>query len=406
MPNFLLTILVLFSAFAALTPARAGEALSSRRYLTGDWGGARQRLADWGLTPSITYSADIQGNPAGGFRKKIEYAGLLNVYLDFDLEKIFGLGRTKLVVSGFWALGNDLSKSAIGNYFTVADDFNGDYGGLYQLFVQTTFAGERLLLAAGRMGVGDDFAALAAAGNYVNDAINPIPDSLAYNISAFLSNPDAALGARFTVKPAETFYIAGGVYNADPDSTRISGFTADIDFTLDDGVLLIAEAGFTPGGDDAAGNAYKLGVYYDTGEFDHLSEDGEARNGNYGFYVAAQQMVYGEPGSDDGLTLWATGTLAPDEDVNTFPYFLSGGVLYEGLIPGRGEDVAALGAAYGRLSRELEGQDYEMVLEWTYACQVFQWLVLQPDVQWIINPGGTGDIPDALVAGVQVSLDL
>ena len=406
LPSVLLTFLILLSAFTA-PHAAYGETLSSRRYLTGDWGGARQRLTDWGLTPTITYSADIQGNPVGGFRKRIEYAGLLNIYLDFDLEKIFGLKRTKLVVSGFWALGNDLSKSALGNYFTVADDFNGDYGGLYQLYLKTNFLEERLVLALGRMGIGDDFATVEASGSYVSDAMNPNPDSLGYNIPAFLSNPDAALGARFSVKPAETFYLAGGVYNADPESTRISRFTSNIDFTFDDGVILIAEAGFTPDGDEATGNAYKLGVYYDSGEFDHFSKEGEERSGNYGFYALAQQTVYGEPGNhDEGLTLWAGATLAPDEDINTFPYFLSGGLLYEGLIPGRGGDVAAFGAAYGGLSSELEGQDFEIVLEWTYACQVFPWLALQPDLQWIINPGGTGDIPDALVAGIQISLNL
>lgn len=407
MPSIILTFLILLFAFAALPYAHADEPLSSRQYLTGDWGGARKRLMDWGLTPTATYSADIQGNPAGGFRKKIEYAGLFNLYLNFDLEKIFGLKRTKLVVSGFWALGNDLSKSAIGNYFTVADDFNGDYGGLYQLYLQTSFMQERIVLALGRMGIGDDFATVGAAGNYVNDAISPIPDSLAYNIPAFLTNPDAALGARFSVKPVEIFYLAGGVYNADPDSTRISRFSSNIDFKFDEGVILIAEAGFTPDGNEATGNAYKLGAYYDTGKFDLLSKDEEERNGNYGFYAALQQTVYKEPGSeDDGLALWATATLAPDEEINTFPWFLSGGLLYEGLIPGRAEDVAAFGAAYGSLSSELEGQDFEIVLEWTYACQVFPWLVLQPDLQWIINPGGTGDIPDALVAGVQISLNL
>ncbi len=407
MPSIILTFLILLFAFTALPHARASEPLSSRQYLTGDWGGARKRLTDWGLTPTATYSADIQGNPVGGFRKKIEYAGLFNLYLNFDLEKIFGLKRTKFVISGFWALGNDLSKSAIGNYFTVADDFNGDFGGLYQLYLQTSFMQEKIVLALGRMGIGDDFATVAASGNYVNDAMNPNPDSLGYNIPAFLSNPDAALGGRFRVKPVETFYLAGGVYNADPDSTRISRFTSNIDFKFDDGVLLIAEAGFTPDGDKATGNAYKLGAYYDTGKFDHLSKDEEERNGNYGFYAALQQMVYSEPGSDDdGLTLWATATLAPDEDINTFPWFLSGGFLYEGLIPGRGEDVAAFGAAYGALSSELEGQDFEIVLEWTYACQVFPWLAVQPDLQWIINPGGTGDIPDALVAGIQISLNL
>jgi porin len=29
---------------------------------------------------------------------------------------------------------------------------------------------------------------------------------------------------------------------------------------------------------------------------------------------------------------------------------------------------------------------------------------IQPDVQWVVNPGGTGTIPNALVLGAQVGV--
>ena len=308
---------------------------------------------------------------------------------------------------GFWASGWSLSARALGNYFTVADDFNGNSAGLYQFFLQTSFWSERLILAAGRMGVGDDFVTTEAMNVYVNDAFNPGPISLAYNLPAFLSNPFAAFGIRVDVRPVETFYISGGVYNASPGTVKNPRFDGHIDFGFGDGAILIAEAGFTPGGDKEIGDGYRFGVYYDTGKFNDVAEDGISETGNYGFYAIAEQTVYRETmNGSQGLTLWASGTLAPDEEINTFPYFLSGGMLYEGLIPGRDEDVAAFGAAYGILSRDIEGQDFEIALEWTYVYRLYPWRALQPDVQWIINPGGTGDIPDALVAGVQISLDL
>jgi porin len=34
------------------------------------------------------------------------------------------------------------------------------------------------------------------------------------------------------------------------------------------------------------------------------------------------------------------------------------------------------------------------------------WLTLQPDMQYIFKPGGTGDIPNAFVLGIQISLSL
>lgn len=412
--------LICVSILAGALSARAGEdsgkdpdsffsSLSSREHMTGDWGGLRDRIIDWGLTPTATYGGTVLGNPVGGIRKGIKYAGLLNVYLDFDLEKLLRLGGTRLVVSGSWAYGENLSEDDVGNFFTVSSDFNGKSVSLYQFFIETHLWRDRVTVAIGRMGIGDDFATAEVFGVYVNDAFNQHPISLSYDIPAFLSNPDAALGSRIMVRPADEFYISAGVYSADPDSSRNRDVSVDIDFTFD-GVILIGEAGYTPGrAEGSAGlpGEYKIGTYYDTGEFDELSDEEQTRQGNYGFYIVADQTVYRESGDgSQGLTLWATATLAPEEEINTFPLFLSGGCAYEGLLPGRNKDLAGFGFAYGKLSRDLEDRDYEIGIEGTYIFQVTPWLGLQPDVQLIVHPGGSSSIPDALVAGMLLSVDI
>jgi porin len=418
--RLLAVCLICISIFTAGSYARAEDdsgkgsgsffsGLSSREYMTGDWGGLRNRVIEWGLTPTATYSATVLGNPAGGMSKGVKYAGLLNVYLDFDLEKLLKLGGTKLVVSGSWAYGESLSEDDVGNFFTVSSDFNGKSVSLYQFFIETHLWRDRVTVALGRMGIGDDFATAEVFGVYANDAFNQHPISLSYDIPAYLSNPDAALGARLHVKPVNDFYIAAGLYNANPDAGRNRLLSADIDFTFD-GVILISEAGYTPGssgGSAGLPGEYKIGAYYDTGEFNELADAEDTRSGNYGFYAIADQMVYGEPGDgSQGLTLWATATFAPEEEINTFPLFLSGGCVYEGLLPGRNKDIAGFGFAYGKLSSDLENKDYEIGIEGTYIFQVTPWLGLQPDVQVIIHPGGSSSIPDALVAGMQISVDI
>jgi porin len=46
-----------------------------------------------------------------------------------------------------------------------------------------------------------------------------------------------------------------------------------------------------------------------------------------------------------------------------------------------------------------------MVLEWTYQMALAPWLTLQPDVQYIIQPSGMSDIPNALVIGMQLAIN-
>ena len=47
-------------------------------------------------------------------------------------------------------------------------------------------------------------------------------------------------------------------------------------------------------------------------------------------------------------------------------------------------------------------QDYETTLELTYGCAVRPGLLLQPDLQYIIHPGGNKAIPNALAIGVNI----
>jgi porin len=116
-------------------------------------------------------------------------------------------------------------------------------------------------------------------------------------------------------------------------------------------------------------------------------------------------MVYREGGSQSpqGLTPFAAVTFAPPNR-NTFPVFFSAGFVYPGLIPGRDHDTAAFGLVYGKFSKYLRGQHYEMVLEWTYEVAVAPWLTLQPDVQYIIKPSGMRHIANALVGGMQIAI--
>jgi len=47
---------------------------------------------------------------------------------------------------------------------------------------------------------------------------------------------------------------------------------------------------------------------------------------------------------------------------------------------------------------------YEVVFEWGYRVQFTKFLYIQPDMQYVVNPGGTHTIPNALVLGAQCSV--
>jgi len=424
-PQKILIFLLLTIPFTLTVSAQTGDdslsdgrdlnstaQIDTLKYMTGGWGGVRDKLIELGITPTARYYSSVLGNPAGGKRKGVRYAGLLNAFLNFDLEKLLNIGGTRFVVSGSWASGKSLTNKDIGNFFSVSSIFSGQSLRLYQMFLRTDLYEGKVNFALGRMAVGDKFATSSVLYNYVSLAFDENPISLLINIPGFFSNPQASWGAWVRDAPADEIYFMAGVYNSNPKLVRDSAH--GLDFSFRDGAMFIGEIGYLhnqKNGSDKKPGKYKFGAYYDSGTFprftDEVDESETSEEGNYGFYVIGEQMVYQErPVSDQGLTSWAALTFAPEDRINTFPLFLSGGLVYQGLIKSRERDKTAIAAAYGRVSDDLQGKDFEILLEATHIIEIKEWIKIQPDIQYIVHPGGSGEIPNALVIGFQLAVDI
>ena len=46
----------------------------------------------------------------------------------------------------------------------------------------------------------------------------------------------------------------------------------------------------------------------------------------------------------------------------------------------------------------------EMVVEFTYQSQITPWLVVQPDIQYLINPSGSSQLSNAFVIGARAAI--
>ena len=72
------------------------------------------------------------------------------------------------------------------------------------------------------------------------------------------------------------------------------------------------------------------------------------------------------------------------------------------------EDISGVMASYVEFT-DAPGagfaDDYELALECFHAFHANNWLVIQPDVQYIVNPGGMG-LNNALVATLRAVVQL
>jgi porin len=412
--------LLLFCAVAWFSAGQAGsvraeppawvQAWAAEPGATGSWFGWRDTLSERGITPTVTYVADLLGNPIGGRRRGTAYADQLNADITIDLEKLAGLKGLTFSTSGNWASGTDLSTEDIGNFFIVAQAFAGDRVRLYTLYLDQSLFDGQLDVKLGRFAPGDDFLSWPQYTFLVNIALNPAVYATQVNVPGFTAAPIGTWGVRVRARPVESLSAMAGVYYSDPSRDLVN--TAGTDFGFGGsgtGYLAIAELGYLrnqAAGDTGLPGTFRFGAYYDSNLFRELADSSAKRRGNWGLYLLVDQVLYreGAPGSGQGLVLGGSLVVAPDQSINTMPYFAALGAVYRGLIPGRDKDALAFAAYYGSFSRDLPGQSSEAVLELTYTLALTPWLTVQPDIQYVINPGGRSSVKNALVIGAQISI--
>ena len=393
--------------------------------MLGDWGGLRSALARFGIVPTVAWVSDVQGNPIGGIQQALREFDNLAVEVDIDLQKLMGAPGTKFHAGLSLRSGTSLTNIDIGNTFNVAQVCCGATYRLVDVYLEQPFFNDRLNVRLGRLSAGDEFMTSPLYWLFVSAGINGNPASIFENAPGMSSYPVATWGARVRVQPAESVYAMVGVFNGDP--TLGDNDKHGVDWTMRGPVFAIAEVGYllnqAQGASGLPGN-YKLGAYYNGGPFSRFlggAAGGPALvvQGNAGFYILADQMIYrGSGANPQSVTPFVSIVVAPNVAINTMPIFVDGGLVYRGLIPGRANDVAGFAIIYGSFSSDLRQserldrragvaaaiQDYELVFEWTYNIQITRWLVVQPDVQYIVRPGGSSAIPNALVVGGQLSV--
>jgi len=358
------------------------------KYLFGDWLGARSELAKLGIEPAILFIIDPFGNVTGGRQRGFTQYNLLALDVTVETDKLLGWPGGQFHVGYATDSGIDLSTTYVGNNFPIQLPAAGAPSSsrlTYLSYTQSLFD-EILSIRLGRLTInsvyGEEFLASEYFKAFTSVGFNLVPQDPA------LKTPN----------------------------------NHGVDFSLKGPPFVIGEFGFRPNyGKEDMGlpTNLKFGAYFNGGTFEPFDSSlagglaAKTESGNSGLYVLGDQAIlrWGDPEENRHLGIFAAFNWAPDQRVNKVPYFVDAGLLAYGVLPSRPRDYAGFGVVYGSYSDDLRRavtspsvavQDYEMTLELTYGCAVMPGLLLQPDLQYIINPGGNRAIPNALAIGVNV----
>lgn len=369
---------------------------NSGDYLTGEWGGVRPQLIDSGVTPFLIYDSISSASVSGGLQNDQDFVGQVYAGVDLDLAQILGWDGTTMKVSYVNRHGNSISDS-VGGIYDPMTIFGGQVSYLYQFHIEKRFS-EEWAVKVGRLSADNDFADTGLYRYSLSTAINgPIRATLLEN--SITSFPFAVWGGRVKYTPTEEHQWQLGAYQTGPDQWDFTNHGLDFTFGREDGVSVLAQYDWTP--NDGRNTRVFVGAINSFREFENFS--GGSTDFLFRAYIHAQTDIV------DGLTVFGLATYSPEDEVAKTPLQISGGLNYQGLFAGREADRTLFFATYGQLSDKYgtalgEDLNYELVFELGHRFQLSPSTYVQPTVQYIQNPGGTGEIDDAVVLGAWVGL--
>ena len=402
-------------------------------HISGDWWGYREQLQASGVEVFGFYNSIYNGNVTGGIHPHhATYVDDIWLGFKFDLDKLVGWKGGLFVVSGINRNGDDLTTKYIGSIFSTQQSVGGQRPFLYQVYLQQKLLENRLIVKLGRFAASDDFNASPLYGYSVNNGIDGDIRNVLFD-TRFSAYPFAVWAAALLYDPTPAFNVKFGIFQTSSRMFENDDNGLNWGIEGEDGYTAIFQFGWAPqffkrpvpatvidGKESKSVESvamkgmpghYWIGFTYS--QWDSYPRfAGGFEDHSYGFYVHADQMIYQEaPGSDQGLTAFVASGYYPQSEISIVPFQVNLGLNYQGLFPSRERDHTMLHFIYGDISRDYARvklrpgghlADSEKVIEFAHRFQLTPWSYFQPDIQYVIDPGGTGDIPDAVVIGAQM----
>lgn len=382
--------------------------LADDTHLLSDLDESRQRLEEQGIAIEAILTTDIMRNFDGGIKRNSTLLGNLDLTLEINTEKA-GLWKDgTFLIYGLGNFNSGKLLTEIAGDFQATSNIEADEAfKLYEAWYEHRFSDYASLLF-GLHDYNSEFDVVEYGGLFLQSSFGISPDISQNGPSIF---PVAALGTRLKAWPTENTYIMAALYDGVPGDPANPTRTS-IRLGHGDGLFGALEIGHTVG--DPGGleyHKYAMGVWTLTAEIENFA--GNIQDENNGIYFIGEKTLFEEDGSRGSLGAFVQLGFT-HADHNQVDSYWGAGLNYTGLFTSRPDDVAGLavasarnGSDFMRYARDVDraAVDHaETTIELTYQAMIQPWLTIQPDLQYVINPGMDRRLDNALVVGARIEV--
>ncbi len=346
---------------------------------------------------SVLYTGDVVSNLSGGIKTGSVYLGMAGLTIDVDLGKCSLWRGGRFFIYGANIHGKSPSDLLVGDHQMLSNIDGGNHTYFQELWLSQTFG--RMEFTAGLQDLNVEFANSDFAVVFMNSSFGILP-IISNNFSAPIF-PLTTFGVTAKWQVSESFSLLGALYDGSPTDFDYNPYNIKWHLGKGDGLLAITEAQWHNGITRLKGN-YKIGFYSHNHMLDYAlkrSLPDSLQSVLTGFYGYFDQNVWQQNSRSLGLFL-QIGYSPSAQSTNN--YYLGLGLNLKGVFLENGTDVFGVALAHEHLKTQARS---ESIVEMFYRYNAKKHYYVQPDLQYIINPSGTGSVQrNALVASFRFGL--
>lgn len=361
------------------------------------------------LLVQLAYTGDILSSVAGGTRRGSRWIHNASVIATADLDQLAGVPRTTALLHGFYNNGVSFSGGVVGDAQIVSSIETGvPLFRVLEAWVEHAGRDDRWSTKLGLYDINSEFDALETSLLFVNSAFGMGTDLGASGRNGPSTFPSTGLAVRGQMRIGRSLTLRAAIADGVPNDPA---FPRRLRVALNggEGALLIGE------GDVELGSVRLLaGAWAYTARNDDRFDAGTGATirrqvRSDGAYLRGEAQLTGT--RDHGMRGFVRLGIAGGR-ANAFDRFVSGGIVWRGLLAGRPADdsgfaiaVAGTGSASRELARAIHGDASaaETAIEVTHRIALTESIGVQPHVQYVLDPGAIPSTGDALVLGIRLT---
>lgn len=406
MKNHLLATVSLAMLTAASPALAAEDAAPYADKLLGNVGGLRDRLDKHGVAIDLNYKGNGWSNTSGGTKRGEAYNGVATLTLALDNEKSLGIKGNSANISLINTHGGK-PNSLVGSTQGVDNiEVTTPTTVLYEAWVQQNFMDDRISALVGVRDLNAEFAVTDMTANFIKPVMQIGQDFAQSGTTGPSVYPVTGGAARLRVAPTPISYIQAAAFDGIPGSTTNARGT-HVHVKEKDGALLVAEAGITPWNSEGSeANKFAIGAWTYTKKFtDQVT--GNPANSEGVYALSSYQFCKDAKDRTLGAFLRVGGA---NDDVNQVDLAYEAGFVGNGWVPTRTESEIGLGVAGAHngdsyITATGEGtKRSETSFELYYRDTVAPGIAVQPDFQYVVNPGTTTGVKNATLLGLRMDV--